>query len=75
MNAPSQDVHASACVGETVDEGLDEAGLADARLAGHEDEPTVVPPRVGGIVAERPELQLPLEQAHVASVMPEDVER
>ncbi len=56
-----------ACV-EAVDEGLDEAGLADARLSGHQHEPTVVVPDVGGVFAERPELQLPLEQAHGASV-------
>ena len=64
MKAPSQDVQATRASVRSVDEGLDEAGLADARLAGHEHEPTVVPPGVGGIVVERPELQLPLEQAH-----------
>jgi hypothetical protein len=55
-------------VGETVHEGLDEAGLADAGLAGHQHQPTVVVPRVGGVFVERPELQLPLEQAHGASL-------
>ena len=64
VNAPSQDVQATRASVQAVDEGLDEAGLADARLAGDEDEPAVAAPGIGGVFDGAPRAALPLEQAH-----------
>ena len=51
---------------ESLDERLDEAGLADPRLAGDEHQPTVTPAGVGGVRLERRQLLVALEQGHQA---------
>ena len=53
VNAPSQALHATRVSWsvEAVDERLDQAGLADARLAGDQHQPTVTPACVVGVGA------------------------
>ena len=51
-------------VAQPVDEGLDQARLADAGFAGDQHQPAVAAAGVGCVFVERPELQLPFEEWH-----------
>ena len=57
-------------VGQPVLELLDERGLADAGLTGDQDEATRARAGLVGVLEQRPELRLPLEQGHVLDSPP-----
>ena len=57
-------------VGQRVLELLDQRRLADAGLAGDQHEAARARASLGGVLEQRPELRLPLEQRHVWIVLP-----
>ena len=75
VKAPSQDAPGHPGVLQPVDEGLDQAGLADAGLPGDQHEPPVATAGVGGVFRSAPSCSSRSSRRMSSSVMPQGVER